>query len=42
MWKKAVLPILLILAAIALLAAGAYWYEQRFGAEGPFPNEHHH
>jgi hypothetical protein len=40
--KRAVLPILLILLAVALLAALSYWYEQRWGIEGSFPHEHHH
>ena len=39
MLKKALIPILLILAAILLLAAGAYWYEQKWGLEGPWPGE---
>ena len=42
MWKKALLPILLIIAAIVLLTAVAYWYEQKYGEDGPFPPEHHH
>ena len=40
--KKALLPILLILAAIAVLAGINYWYEKNWGIEGPFPSEHHH
>jgi hypothetical protein len=40
--KRALLPILLILLAIGLLIAFSYWYEQRWGIEGPFPCEHHH
>ena len=42
MFKKALMPILLTLAAIILLAAVAYWYEEKWGIEGPFPSEHHH
>lgn len=42
MFKKALTPILLTLAAIILLAAAAYWYEEKWGIEGPFPSEHHH
>lgn len=42
MLKKALLPVLLIVAAIVLLVAGAYWYEQKYGAEGPFESHHHH
>ncbi len=40
--KKALGPILWMLLAIALLAAAAYWYEQKWGLEGPFPAEGHH
>ncbi len=40
--KRALLPILLVLMAIAVLAALNYWYEQHWGIEGPFQNEHHH
>ena len=36
------MPILLILAAIFLLAGAAYWYEQNWGLEGPFPDTHNH
>ena len=39
--KKVLIPVLLMLTAIVLLAAVAYWYEQRFGSEGPFPAHHH-
>ena len=40
--KKVLLPLLLIAVGIVLLGAAAYWYEQRYGAEGPFPSHHHH
>jgi len=40
--KKALRPILLILAIIIVLVAGAYFYEQKWGLEGPFPDHHHH
>jgi len=39
---KALRPILWILAAVLLLAAAAYWYEKKWGAEGPFEDNHHH
>jgi hypothetical protein len=39
--KKALLPLLWIVAAIVVLAAGAYFYEQKWGSEGPFPDHHH-
>ena len=42
MMRKILLPIALFLAAIMLLAAAAYWYEQKYGSTGPFPNEHGH
>jgi hypothetical protein len=42
MFKKTMMPILLTLVAIILLAAVAYWYEQNWGLNGPFPSEHHH
>jgi hypothetical protein len=40
--KKALLPLLWIAAGIIVLAAAAYWYEQKYGPEGPFPSHHHH
>ena len=40
--KKVLMPLLLIMAGIVVLAAAAYWYENKYGAEGPFPSEHHH
>jgi hypothetical protein len=42
MFKKALVPVLLLMLAILLLAALAYWYESKYGLEGPFPSEHHH
>lgn len=32
----------LFLVGILLLAAAAYWYDHKYGSEGPFPNEHGH
>jgi len=40
--KKALMPILLILAVMILFIGGMYLYEQKWGIEGPFPNTHHH
>jgi hypothetical protein len=40
--KKALMPLLLIVAGMVLLAAVAYWYENKYGPDGPFPSEHHH
>jgi hypothetical protein len=40
--RKILLPIALFLAAVVLLAAAAYWYDRKYGSEGPFPSEHHH
>ncbi len=40
MLKKALIPVLLILLAILLLAGAAYWYEQKYGLEGPFQSDH--
>ena len=42
MWKKALLPLLLIAALVLALIAGAYYYERRWGEEGPFPDDEHH
>ncbi len=40
MFKKVLIPILLILAAMLVLGAIAYWYEQKWGTYGPFPPGH--
>ena len=40
--RKILLPIALFLAGILLLAAAAYWYDQKYGSEGPFQNLHGH
>ena len=40
--KRALIPIVLILLAIAALAALSYLYENKWGIDGPFPDEHHH
>ena len=40
--KKALLPLLLIVVAILAFAAVGYWYNQRYGAEGPFESQHYH
>jgi hypothetical protein len=40
--RKMLLPIVLLFAAILLLVAAAYWYDQKYGSEGPFPNQHGH
>ena len=42
MFKKVLLPLLLIVVSIVLLSAAAYWYESKWGSEGPFPSHHHH
>jgi hypothetical protein len=42
MWKKALLPVLLVLAAIMLLVGIAYWYEQMADEDWPFHSEDHH
>jgi hypothetical protein len=39
--KKALLPIVLFLAVILLLAAASYWYDQKYGSDGPFPAQGH-
>jgi len=40
--KSALKPLLLILGLIVVLAAVAYFYEQKWGLAGPFPSQHHH
>jgi hypothetical protein len=40
--RKVLLPIALFLAGILLLAGVAYWYEQKYGSQGPFPSQHGH
>jgi len=40
--RKLLLPFALFLAAIVVLAALAYWYEQKYGSEGPFPSADEH
>ncbi len=42
MWKKALLPLLLIAAVLLALVAAAYFYETKWGQEGPFPDSDHH
>ena len=38
--KRALSPILLLLLVIGLLIVLNYWYEKRWGIEGPFQHEH--
>lgn len=40
--RKLLGPIVLFVAAILLLAAAAYWYDHKYGSEGPFPPMGHH
>lgn len=40
--KKLMLTLLILIALAGLFFAGAYYYEQRWGLEGPFPARHHH
>jgi hypothetical protein len=40
--KKLVLTLLLLVALAGLLLAGVYFYEQRWGLDGPFPAHRHH
>jgi hypothetical protein len=42
MMKKVLMPLLLIIAGMVLLTAGIWWYENKYGPEGPFRSEHHH
>ncbi len=34
------MPILLILSLVGLLAALAWWYEEKYGISGPFHGDH--
>jgi hypothetical protein len=38
--KRALMPILWLLAALALLAAGVVFYETKWGDGGPFSDGH--
>ena len=40
--KKVLMVMALFLACILLLMAGVYWYDQKYGSEGPFQNQHGH
>jgi hypothetical protein len=40
--KKVLVPLLLIAAGMVLLSAAMWWYENKYGPEGPFPSHHHH
>lgn len=40
--KKVLTPILLILGLIVVLAGAAWFYEQQWGLDGPFPSQHQH
>jgi hypothetical protein len=42
MMKKVLVVMVLFLAAILLLMAADYWYDQKYGSEGPFRNQHGH
>jgi CHASE3 domain sensor protein len=35
--RKILGPFALLVGAILLLVAAAYWYEQKYGSTGPFP-----
>jgi hypothetical protein len=35
--RKILGPFALVVGAILLLVAAAYWYEQKYGSTGPFP-----
>ena len=39
--KKALQPLLWILATVIILAMAGYMYDQKFGADGPFESRHH-
>ncbi len=36
------MPILLILGAMIVVIGAMYFYEWKWGAEGPFQSHHHH
>ncbi len=36
------MPILLVFGAIVVLAVAAYFYERKWGIDGPFPTQHQH
>jgi len=40
--RKVLLAIVLFLAVILLLMAADYWYDQKYGSDGPFPSQHGH
>ena len=40
--KKMLAPILILLGLVVLLALAMFWYEQKWGSDGPFPSHHHH
>ncbi len=40
--KRALLPMVWIAGAIVVLIAVMYWYEQKWGTEGPFEDTHTH
>jgi hypothetical protein len=40
--KKALMPLLLIAVGILLLASVAYWYENKYSSQGPFPPRYGH
>ena len=40
--KKALMPILIIVAVVALLLLLARWYEEKYGMSGPFRSSHEH
>jgi hypothetical protein len=40
--KKLALTLLLLMGLAGLVLAGAYYYEQHWGLEGPLPGCRHH
>jgi len=40
--RKAWVPVLWALAAVVVLIVAAYFYEQKWGIDGPFKSQHHH